>query len=56
MSGYMSDYIWKYKRLCNRLYFLPAYEAFGEYGLISFQLGSIFQLPSNYINLFISHW
>ena len=29
------------------------YEALGEYGLISFQLGSFFQLPSNYINLFI---
>ena len=28
-------------------------EALGEYGLISVQLGSIFQQLSNYINLFI---
>ena len=28
------------------------YEALGEYGLISFQLGSIFQLPSKYIVFF----
>ena len=31
----------------------PLYEALGEYGLIWIQLGSIFQLPSDYINLFI---
>ena len=36
-----------------RVEHILAYEALGEYGLISFQLWSIFQLPSNYINLFI---